>query len=167
MLEYKVYPVKDIAHIDAIAEYLLYNKTRRDAPKYTNRRDCAMWIIGINLSLRCSDLAKMRVRDFLTVDDGGRMQWALEKTLCEQKTSKKRELWYNDVVISAVAKWVADEHLGLNDYLFKSNRPWCDAEGNEHQYVNRRSYGKRLKDAGIAVGYPLPISTHSMRKTFE
>ena len=166
IVEYRVYPVTSEEYIDKIAEYLLYRNTKKESPKYTNRRDCAMWIIGINLSLRCSDLIKMKVRDFLEVDERGKMRWALGKKICEQKTSKVRELWYNNVVISAVAKWVTDERLDPNDYLFRSNRPWTNESGEKCEYVNRRSYGARLREAGEAVGYPLPISTHSMRKTF-
>lgn len=157
-----VYPVKEIEYIDRICEYLLYNNTDKNHPKYSNRRNCAAFSIGCHLSLRGGDLCKMKVRDFFDNNN----EWALKKTFIEQKTGKSRTIYYNQKVIELVARWIESEHLQYDDYLFKSKRAWKDDNGEYHKYMNRHSFGVDLKNAGKAIGYPLPLGTHSMRKTF-
>lgn len=164
--QYTVYPIKDKAYIEKIREYLLYNRTNRERPKYENRRNCAAFSIGIHLSLRGSDFCKMRVSDFLDTNRDGSHVWASKKVFIEQKTGKKRTIYYSPTVIQLVADWIKQEGLGRNDYLFRSQRPWKDKDGNIHEHMNRHSFCEILREAGRAVGYPLPLGTHSLRKTF-
>lgn len=164
--QFTVYPIKDREYIDKIREYLLYNQTNREHPKYANRRNCAAFCIGIHLSLRGSDLCKMRVSDFFDTKPDSTKSWASKKVLIEQKTGKKRTIYYNPTVINLVSEWIKQEGLGINDYMFRSQRPWTDKNGDTHEYMNRHSFCEVLRKAGRAVGYPLPIGTHSLRKTF-
>lgn len=166
--EFTVYPIKDASFVAKIAEYLLTHDTNGNPVgkiQYSNYRNKYMFLIGCHLSLRCSDLSKMRVRDFFEYMNG-ELCWAEKKVLIEQKTGKKRTIFYNETALSLVKEWIELQSLGFDDYMFKSLRPWKDEDGEFHEYANRHSFGTVLKKAGEAVGYYLPISTHSMRKTF-
>jgi integrase len=107
-----------------------------------------IWKIGLNLSLRISDLRAIRYQD-LDMD-------RKEISLIEGKTGKKRCIRLNDTVIRIINQ---RRKLHPSDvYLFQvhSNR----ATGNP---ISRNSVSRAFKDAGDRIG--LRISTHSMRKS--
>jgi integrase len=107
-----------------------------------------IWKIGLNLSLRISDLLAIQYAD-LDID-------RREFTLIEGKTGKKRCVRLNDTALKIINRrrkeWPADIFL----FQVHSNR----ANGKP---ISRNSVSRAFKDAGDRIG--LRINTHSMRKS--
>lgn len=107
-----------------------------------------IWKVGLNLSLRISDLLDIKFAD-LDLD-------RREFTLIEGKTGKKRCVRLNDTALRIINRrrkeWPEDVYL----FQVHSNR----AKGKP---VSRNSVSRAFKDAGDRIG--LRINTHSMRKS--
>lgn len=107
-----------------------------------------IWKIGLNLSLRISDLLAIKYQDL----DMDRKEFAL----VEGKTGKKRCIRLNDTAIRIINQR-RKQHPG-DIYLFQvhSNRA-------KDKPISRNSVSRAFKDAGDRIG--LRINTHSMRKS--
>ena len=107
-----------------------------------------IWKIGLNLSLRISDLLAIQYSD-LDMD-------RREFSLLEGKTGKKRNIRLNDTAIRIINR--RKKEYPSDVYLFQvhSNR----ATGKP---ISRNSVSRAFKDAGDRIG--LRINTHSMRKS--
>jgi len=107
-----------------------------------------IWKVGLNLSLRISDLLAIRYAD-LDLD-------RREFSLIEGKTGKKRCVRLNKNALKIINRrrkeWPEDTYL----FQVHSNR----AKGKP---VSRNSVSRAFKDAGDRIG--LRINTHSMRKS--
>ena len=140
-------PIRSYEDFDAIQKFFLS----------ANRiRDWALWVIGISLGLRVSDLLSLKIRDLLN-DDGTFKERIL---LIEQKTSKANNCLITESVKEAVTRYLAslNNNYDLDEYLFKSNK----TKGKMFE-----EYGwKILSDAGKAVNLPIVIGSHTMRKSF-
>lgn len=107
-----------------------------------------IWKVGINVSLRISDLLAIRYQDLDL--DNRRLQ------LREMKTGKNKEIRLNDTVIQIIKK--RRKMYPYDEYLFQvhSNR----ATGKP---VSRQMVARVFKQVGETLG--IALSTHSMRKT--
>ena len=107
-----------------------------------------IWKIGLNLSLRISDLLAIKFND-LDLD-------RREFVLLEGKTGKKRTIRLNDTALKIIKR--RQKEYPTDAFLFQvhSNR----AEGKP---ISRNSVSRAFKDAGDRIG--LRINTHSMRKS--
>jgi integrase len=116
--------------------------------KYHGQIYADIWKVGLNLSLRISDLLAIRYADL----DMERREF----TLIEGKTGKKRSVRLNDTALRIINRrrkeWPEDIYL----FQVHSNR----AKGKP---VSRNSVSRAFKDAGDRIG--LRINTHSMRKS--
>lgn len=106
------------------------------------------WKVGVNLSLRISDLLSLRFAD---LDIDGR-----KASLIEAKTGKKKEIRLNDAALAIIKRRRKDhpDHVWL--FQVDSNR----AKG---QPISRFSISRALK--GVGDELKLNINTHSMRKS--
>jgi len=107
-----------------------------------------IWKVGVNLSLRISDLLAIRFSD-LDLDNRS-------LTLKEQKTAKIRHLRLNNTVIEIVKKRLAEHPT--DEYLFQvhSNRA-------KNKPISRQMVARKFKEVGEIVN--INLSTHSMRKS--
>ena len=107
-----------------------------------------IWKVGINVSLRISDLLAIRYSDLDL--ENRRLQ------LREKKTGKNKEIRLNDTVIKIVKK--RRKEFPDDEYLFEvhSNR----ASGKP---ISRQAVARKFKEVGETLG--IALSTHSMRKT--
>jgi len=105
-----------------------------------------LWRIGVNLSLRISDLLALKYDD---IKDG-------HLTIKEGKTGKKRVIRVNKTAQSLInsRKSTYSDH----EYIFEvnSNR----AKGKP---VSRETVARKFKEIGEIVG--VQLGTHSMRKS--
>jgi len=125
--------------IDLVTSMLL----KRYTPIYAD-----IWRIGLNMSLRISDLLRIKYKD---LDIPNR-----SLTLKEAKTGKLKEIRLNNTVINLVA---ARRALYPNDvWLFESH-----GSGDTFNPITRHAVSRVFKEAGDWLG--LRINTHSMRKT--
>ena len=107
-----------------------------------------IWKVGINVSLRISDLLAIRYSDLDL--ENRRLQ------LREMKTGKNKEIRLNDTVIKIIEK--RRKQFPEDEFLFQvhSNR----ATGKP---VSRQMVARKFKEAGETLN--IALSTHSMRKT--
>ncbi len=130
-------------------------KTKRDIEKVEellrkHRGDLYgdLWRIGVNMSLRISDLLQIKYEDL-------KLHKRLYETV-EGKTGKKRVIRLNEMVMKLIGQ---RRKLYPNDtYLFEvhSNR----AKGKP---VSRVSVARVFKEVGEIID--VPLGTHSMRKS--
>ncbi len=109
-----------------------------------------IWKIGLNLSLRISDLLAIRFAD-LNLD-------RREYNLVEGKTGKRRKIRLNNTALKIIEhrRKQHPEHAWL--FQVESNR----AKGKP---ISRNSVSRAFKDAGDRIG--LRINTHSMRHGYS
>lgn len=138
-------PIRDPRKIQAMKTYL----------KGKSPRDAALFVVGINVALRITDLLNVRWRDVL--DD---KQHFKPLTLVEQKTGKERRIHLNKPSQKALRDLQAAlPTVSLDDYLFQSR------EGHQKP-LSRQQALVILKNAAQAVGIKDNIGTHSLRKTW-
>ena len=149
-------PIKSLEDIDRISARFI------EQGKY---RDNMLFIVGINLGLRVSDLRKLTFAHL--IDDQFRIKRSFpileQKTRNTRKIRKNRYLVINDAVVDAVTLFLQHNPSSLSDYMFMSE---SNHGKNGPSPLTPVSIGRILKDAADAVGVDAHISTHSLRKTF-
>ncbi|RNC98251.1 tyrosine-type recombinase/integrase [Lysinibacillus halotolerans] len=136
--------VEPIRETDWLEEFINYFKEN-------NMRDYVMFMVGIHTGLRISDILLLKKKDVL----------GTHIMLFEKKTGKQKRF-----IIPRPLKKILDDYikdLRNTDYLFKSQK--TTSSGKQKPIDRTRAY-RILQEAAIAIGYPEPIGTHSMRKTF-
>lgn len=119
-------------------------------------RDYALFVVGINVALRISDLLEWTWEDVLTPNGKA---FKLIK-LKEGKTHKDRVIKLNKTAQKALRELFNSlDDPGIENYIFKSR------EG-ENKPITRQQALNILKDAARAVGIKENIGTHSLRKTW-
>ena len=120
-------------------------------------RDWMMWTIGVSLGLRVSDLLSLRFGHFVD-KDMTTIKNRIE--IYEQKTGKLNNLLITESVREAILTYLKaiKYRFDLDDFLFASRKT------GKKMY---EEHGWRiLSSAGRAVGLPINIGSHTMRKSF-
>lgn len=158
-------PIKDIKDINRITQYLIEQERWRDN---------MLFIVGINLGLRVSDLLRLRfshmINDNFTFKD--RFPLLEKKTRNTRKVKKNRYLTINSAVVEAVTLYL--EHtpgVKLSDYMFRSestggNYKEDNQENKESRPLSRSSVDRILKGIAKDLDLNCKVSTHTLRKTF-
>ena len=107
-----------------------------------------IWKIGVNLSLRISDLLALKYSD-LNLEQR-------ELTLTEAKTQKTKRIRLNKTAVDAILKRKDTHHEHIYLFQIESNRM-------KSQPVSRVSVSRVFKAAGDSLGFS--INTHGMRKS--
>lgn len=107
-----------------------------------------IWKIGVNLSLRISDLLSLKYAD-LHINDRS-------LSLTEQKTGKQKLIRLNSAALAVIERRRRDHHT--DTYLFQ-----VDCNRARNKPISRVSVSRVFKEAGDMLG--LTINTHSMRKS--
>ncbi len=177
-----VEPITDGRKIQAMSEYL----------KAHNRRDYLMFILGINIGLRISDMLDKSVGFFRRAAELGFVELVPKKTDKSKEARLRRgntvQAWSNN--IGVVEEDTDEIALERGSYRRKKVRVYmsddvrdllrAEVEGrddDDFMFESRNSmYGSKpitrqraydmLNEAARAVGITDPIGTHSMRKTF-
>lgn len=131
-----VEPIRDKNLIDDMCIYL----------KNRNRRDCILFMCGIYIGLRVSDLLLFKVKD---------LKRRRQISIREKKTGKQKIFNIPDEFYSILNQYL--ETRKDDEYLFKSR------QGNK-AITRARAY-QILRQAGNYFGLE-NIGTHTMRKTF-
>lgn len=124
--------------------------------KSNNMRDYLLFVMGINVGLRISDLLNIRISDVVNIN--GRVK--NEVTIQEGKTDKTRTFTINKSTSNAIKEYLSE----LNDYdmdwyLFKSRK-------GENKAISRVQAWQVLNDSAKLAGIKEDIGTHTLRKTF-
>ena len=120
-------------------------------------RDWMMWTIGVSLGLRISDLLSLRFGHFIDKD---KVTIKTRIEIYEQKTGKVNNILITEAVKQAIMTYISSikYHFDLDDFLFASKKT------GKKMY---EEHGWRiLSSAGKALGLPITIGSHTMRKSF-
>lgn len=140
-----------------------FDKKIENAPDGNKRwvasRNKMMFVVGINSSLRVSDLCGLTY-SFIMNDDGTfKDQNSLQPKKTKKKTGKFVKVFFNEAARMAITNYLKEYPMeNMNEYLFKSR------EGDGH--LTEKSIGRIIKDTAEEVGVERNINSHSMRKTF-
>jgi len=156
--EHTAEPIKSLAHIALISNYLIRNERYRDN---------MLFILGINFGLRVGDLRLLRFCDLLYEAAGG-FSFKRSFPLLEQKTKNTRKvprnryITINTAVMGAVELYLlySGRTPRLDDFLFisESNR--------SNGALSRVSVDRIVKGFGAELDLPYKMATHTLRKTF-
>lgn len=139
-------PIKNMKDIQKIKQYLLGKKSKRDY---------ALFVVGINVGLRASDLVKLKVGEVYDVENG-----VIKKSVkvLELKTGKEREFVINQAARKALEVYFEERGcLDELDWVFLSQK---------HSELNVKTVARMLREVGRELGLSYRLSSHSLRKTF-
>lgn len=156
----EVYPLTTKEEIKMMID--MFNKYIDEAPDENKRqiacRNKMMFLIGINVGLRASDLCGLRYNFFMN-DDGTFKDCY---TLQPKKTRNKKKfvkLYFNQTVKKAITDYITEYPIeDMNEYLFKSRK----GKGS----IGEQTLWEILKKTAIEAGIKQNIGSHSLRKTF-
>lgn len=141
-----VEPIRDKKKIQDMKIYL----------KGRSLRDYALFVVGINVALRISDLLKLTWNDVL--NEKGKEFKTVK--LLEGKTNKRRDIQLNKASQNALRELLKSlDAYTMEDYIFTSR------EG-ENRPLTRQQSLNILKAAAMAVGIKENVGTHTLRKTW-
>lgn len=155
----EVYPFTSEAEIKAMID--VFNKRINEAPdankKQIASRNKMLFLIGINLSLRASDLCGLKYNFFMN-DDGSFKEHYSLKPKKTKKTNKFVKLYFNQTVKKAIENYVEDYPIeNLDECLFKSRKGGA---------ITEKALWKIVVDAAKDAGIEKNVGSHSLRKTF-
>lgn len=150
-------PIKRIEDIEAVSNWFI------SRGRY---RDNMLFIVGINIGLRVSDLLTLRFSHLIDETFCFKTTFPIleRKTKNTRRVQKNRYITINDAVVDAVTLYL--EHtpgVRLSDFMFRGESNRC---GGSNKAMHRNSVERILKEAGSALGLEMHISTHTLRKTF-
>lgn len=140
----------------------VFNK-RIDEAANNNQRQIAsrnkmLFLIGVNVGLRASDLMQLRWSYFYKDDMTFKKSYVLQPKK-QKKTGKFVEIFFNKTVQKAVENYVSEYPVeDLNGYLFKSRK------GDNP--ITERGLWKIIVDVAEDAGIEKNVGSHSLRKTW-
>lgn len=154
---HEVYPIKDKEQVKSINKYFsdkIYSASD-DENRQIAARNQMMWVIGINIGLRASDLRALTWGDIFEGDDSFKEGVRKE----EKKTRKFKTFFFNKYVVEAVTNYVEEFKpcVDKDIHLFRSR------EGGAIEVGTIRLI---LKEAAKACGVKQNVGSHTLRKTF-
>lgn len=154
-----VYPF-NLEEIKAIID--VFNKRIEDATndnqKQIANRNKMLFLIGVNVGLRASDLMQLRWSYFFKDDMTFKDFYVLQPKKT-RKTGKFVKIFFNQTVKKAIMNYVSDYHIdNLDDYMFKSRK------GDNP--ITERGLWKIVVDVSADAGIEKNVGSHSLRKTW-
>lgn len=148
-------PIKDLADVNRISQYLIANKRYRDN---------MLWIVGINFGLRVSDLLQLRFCDIIDENYQFKTTFAVweQKTRNTRKVARNRYITINQAVKEAVTLYLTNVPSNFDDYLFRSESP----NAPKNKPLHSVSVERILKGIKADLGLKPRMATHTLRKTF-
>ena len=155
----EVYPFYTEEEIESMID--VFNSRIEEAPDGNKRqiacRNKMLFLVGINIGLRSSDLCGLKYSFFMN-DDGTFKEHYSLKPKKTRKTNKFVKLYFNEVVKKSITEYITDYPIeDMEDYLFKSRKG-----GHIEEVV----LGRIIKGAAEEAGIKQNINSHSLRKTF-
>ena len=144
----KTQPLKELEQINALKDYFY------DRGEF---RNYALIVIGLNTSLRISDILSLQWQDVYNFRTGTYRQHI---SVTEKKTQKINTVAINPSIIEVLEllqkteKQIEPEH-----FLFASRK-------GENKPITRNYAFTLIKNASNSLGFEDNISCHSLRKTF-
>ena len=154
-----VYPfnVEEIKEVIGVLNNRIEEATN-DNQKQIACRNKMLFLIGINVGLRASDLMQLRWSYFYKSDMTFKEFYVLQPKKT-RKTGKFVKIFFNQTVKKAIEKYVSDYPIeDLNGYLFKSRK------GDNP--ITERGLWKIIVDVADDANIEKNVGSHSLRKTW-
>lgn len=156
----EVYPFTTEEEIKAMIS--VFNKRINEATNDNQRQIAArnkmMFLIGINLGIRASDLCRLQY-DFFMNKDGTFKDFYKLQPKKTKKTGKFVTLYFNQTVKKAITDYIEEYPVeDMSEYLFKSRK----GDGA----ISENALWKIMNNTAIEAGIEQNIGSHSLRKTF-
>lgn len=156
----EVYPFTTEEEIKMMID--VFNNRIEKAPDDNKRmiaaRNKMLFLIGINLGIRASDLCGLKYSFFMNNDGTFKDFYTLQPKKTK-KTKKFVKLYFNQVVKKAIADYIEEYPIqDMDDYLFKSRK----GDGA----ISERGLWKIVVDAAAEAGIDKNVGSHTLRKTF-
>lgn len=156
----EVYPLTTEEEIKSMID--VFDKRINEAPdgnkKQIAHRNKMMFLIGINLGIRASDLCGLKYNFFMNNDGTFKESYSLQP----KKTRKQKKfvkLYFNQVVKKAITDYIEEYPIqDMDEYLFKSRK----GSGS----IGEQTLWDIMNKAAIEAGIEQNIGSHSLRKTF-
>lgn len=151
-----VEPIRDIKMIKNLRSILKSQSTRNEL----------LFILGINVGIRISDILKLRVMDLFKPNKAPRDY----VVITEEKTAKTKKFYLGDIVKKVLETLVRENpYIQTSDYIFKSRKGENSPITRQQAYRILNSAAERLglverDDKGTLISGE--IGTHTLRKTF-
>ena len=137
-------------------------KAHTAARKQVASRNKLLFLIGINVGLRASDLVTLRYSFFYDQDDDGTLRFKEFYTLQPKKQRKAKKfvkLFFNNTVKKALTDYIEQYPFeNIDDYLFYSQ------EGDGA--ITTCTLWRIIKGAAKEAHIEQSIGSHSLRKSF-
>ena len=154
-----VYPF-NVEEIKAVIDVFnnRIDEAKNDNQKQIAQRNKMLFLIGVNVGLRASDLMQLRWSYFYKNDMTFKDFYVLQPKKT-RKTGKFVKIFFNQTVKKAIENYVNDYPIeDLNGYLFKSRK------GDNP--ITERGLWKIIVDVAIDAGIEKNVGSHSLRKTW-
>ncbi len=135
-----VEPIKDWDLLLDIQDYL----------ELKSQRNYVLFMSGLHLGLRISDILPLRIRDIKNQD---------HIYIREEKTGKESAIVINDELKEIYSKFIKGKPM--NQYLFRDER-----KGKPNKPISRQQVWNILNEIAKHFEYKDPIGCHTLRKTF-
>ena len=155
----EVYPftVEEIKKMIEVFNNHIENATNENQRQIAWRNK-TLFVVGVNVGLRSSDLLPIKASYFLNEDMSFKKSYKLQPKKT-RKTGKFVEIYFNQTVKKIVSKYIKEYPLdNLDEYLFKSRK------GNS--YITERSLWKIIVDTAKEANISKNVGSHSLRKTW-
>ena len=160
----EVYAFRSKEEISAMRK--IFDKHIEEAENSDQRkssyRNKLLFIIGINIGIRASDLRKLKWSFFFDKEDSCTFKFKNFYVLQPMKQRKQKKfvkLFFNQAVQTAINNYISEYPIeNLDDYLFLSR------QGNEP--ITVQSLWNIIKYTAIEAGIKQNIGSHSLRKSF-
>jgi site-specific recombinase XerD len=141
----EVHPIKNKKQIEKMKRAL----------KADNLRDYCLFVLGINIGLRISDLLNLKVKDLM---DGRKVKKAIR--IKEFKTGKTKIFQINQNASQSIHIYLADiKDFSEDMFIFKSRK-------GTNAPISRVQAWQILSNCAENAGIKEKIGTHTLRKTF-
>lgn len=156
----EVYPLTTEEEIKAMID--VFNERIKNADtdtlKQISCRNKMLFLVGINLGIRASDLCSLRYSFFIN-EDGTFKEFYTLQPKKTRKTGKFVKLYFNHTVKKAITEYIKEYPFeDINEYLFKSRK----GDGA----ITERSLWKIIVDAASDANINKNVGSHTLRKTF-
>lgn len=156
----EVYPFTSEEEIKSIINVFdkRINEASNENKRMIARRDKMMFLIGINLGIRASDLCSLRYSFFME-DDGSFKDFYSLQPKKTRKQKKFVKLYFNDVVKKAISDYIKKYPVeDVNGYIFKSRK----GDGP----ITEKSLWRIIVEVTAEAGINKNVGSHTLRKTF-
>lgn len=121
-------------------------------------RNKLLFIVGINVGLRASDLRNLKWSFFIDFNTGEVKEYYLFQPIKQRKSNKFVKVYFNNTVKKAINNYISEYPVEKDGYVFFSRK--------RDDSISIQMLWKIIKDTAYEAGIKQNIGSHSLRKSF-